>query len=58
MKKRLTQKLVLNKETLRNLSDRELQAAVGGDHTTPLHCRTEYDTCTQSGCPSNWSDCC
>lgn len=30
MKKKITQKLRLSKETLRNLSERDLQAAVGG----------------------------
>lgn len=58
MKKKITQKLMLSKETLRNLSERELNAAVGGDHTALLHCRTEADTCTGSSCPSNWTQCC
>ena len=30
MKKQITKKLRLSKETLRNLSERDLQAAVGG----------------------------
>lgn len=61
MKKRISQRLVLSKETLRNLSDRDLQAAVGGATLGPCGsnpCFTEADTCTNSGCPSHWSDCC
>ena len=56
MKKRITQKLALSKETLRNLSDRDLQVAVGA--TTQACTITEDANCTNSGCPSRWSDCC
>jgi hypothetical protein len=56
MKKRITQKLELSKETLRNLSERDLQAAVGG--ASHYVCPTEDPNCTASGCPSHWSDCC
>ena len=57
MKKQLGMKLSLSKETLRNLSERELAGAVGGATTTccgttsgctyasECHCQT--DTCTQ-----------
>lgn len=58
MKKRITQKLELNKETLRNLSERDLQAVVGGGTGTTCHTATEDWNCTASGCPSNWTTCC
>jgi hypothetical protein len=58
MKKRLTQKLELTKETLRNLSERDLEEGVVGATGTTCWTITEQDTCTASGCPSNWSDCC
>ncbi|MFN7962457.1 MAG: class I lanthipeptide [Thermoanaerobaculia bacterium] len=55
MKKQLTQKLTLNKETLRNLSERDLKTAVGG---ITLRCTTT-ETCTDScGCSSLRSLCC
>ncbi len=61
MKKQITKRLTLSKETLRNLSERELQGAVGGA-TLGLcgtnGCPTEDPACTNSGCPSRWSDCC
>ncbi|HRC87636.1 MAG TPA: class I lanthipeptide [Thermoanaerobaculia bacterium] len=44
MKKQLSQKLTLNKETLRNLSDRDLKNAVGG---VTARCTTT-DLCTES----------
>ncbi|MFN7962459.1 MAG: class I lanthipeptide [Thermoanaerobaculia bacterium] len=57
MKKLLTQKLTVNKETLRNLSDRELADAVGGGSRfcsgTSSSC--SYDTCV---CPTLASNCC
>ncbi len=57
MKKQLTQKLTLNKQTLRNLSDRDLKQVVGG---VSLRCTTT-DTCTDTcgTCrPSLGSNCC
>jgi hypothetical protein len=47
MKKQITSKLSLNKETLRHLSERDLQAAVGGFAT---------DLCPPTG-PSNCDVC-
>jgi len=58
MKKRLTQKLELTKETLRNLSERDLEGVVAGATGTTCHTATEDYNCTVSGCPSNWSGCC
>ena len=57
MKKQLSQKLTLNKQTLRNLSDRELKNAVGG---LTRFCATTTDTCpdTFDGCGTRLSNCC
>lgn len=52
MKKQITKKLTLNKETLRNLSERELTVAVGG--ATAL-CETRRSDCwciTDGSCQS------
>ena len=45
MKKQLSRKLSLSKETLRNLSERDLQAVVGGG--------TRSGQCTPSACTSD-----
>lgn len=59
MKKRINQRLTLNKETLRNLSNRDLESAMGGlTQASQYWCPTEDPNCTASGCPSRWSDCC
>jgi natural product precursor len=55
MKKRLEKKLSLSKETLRNLSEKDMKDAVGG-YTRFVGCSdgtciSDCDTCTQS-CPS------
>lgn len=48
MKKQLQKRLQLSKETLRNLSERELQGVAGGATTT---CGgTTSDTCTYDTC--------
>ncbi len=66
MKKQIGRRLSLSKETLRNLSERELAAAVGGATTTccgttsgctyasECHCAT--DSCT--GYTTDCSNCC
>jgi hypothetical protein len=52
MKKQITNKLTLNKETLRHLSERDLQGAVGGvtlyacPPTGPSNC----ETCPTESC--------
>lgn len=69
MKKQITSKLHLNKETLRHLSARDLRAAVGGAtaictaNCTPTGvsdcepCPTE--TCLSGGsCPTGGANCC
>lgn len=57
MKKRLEKKLSLNKETLRNLSEREMQDVVGG--ATRLCSGTSssctYDTCVTCECGTTTS---
>lgn len=58
MKKHFSPKLQLHRETLRNLSELDLRAAAGGDTGTTCHTATEAATCTNSGCPSNWTGCC
>ncbi len=69
-----TKKLLLSRETLRNLQGNELSGVAGGV-TIGLRCVSEQCTgtcdqtitcytcewtCTQtnSGCPSNWTTCC
>jgi hypothetical protein len=49
MKKQIEKKLRLSKETLRNLSERELLDAVGGATTT---CSGTTSSCTNSECPT------
>lgn len=50
MKKRIEKKLSFSKETLRNLSERDLEGAAGGATTT---CGgTTSDTCTNDTCAS------
>jgi hypothetical protein len=53
MKKQITSKLHLNKETLRNLSDRDLSGVVGG-LPTQLHCPptgpSNCETCPSESC--------
>lgn len=69
-----TKKLLLNRETLRNLQGGDLREVAGGatmglrcitNECTPtcpqsITCYTCEFTCTQtaSGCPSNWTTCC
>lgn len=55
MKKRV-KKLVLNKETLRNLSENELQKAAGGDTTTP--CFSPPRVCTPLCTVTRCTGCC
>ncbi len=59
MKKQITTKLHLNKETLRNLSDRDLKSAIGG--ATALCQPTGLSYCqecpTQGSCISYGSSC-
>jgi hypothetical protein len=59
MKKQITGKLHLNKETLRNLSDRDLKSAIGG---ATFHCvETGQSYCVQcvseGSCISYGSSC-
>jgi natural product precursor len=49
MKKQITSKLTLSKETLRNLSERDLSAVVGG-HTATCQ-ETGYSYCEE--CPTD-----
>jgi hypothetical protein len=65
MKKQITSKLHLNKETLRNLSDRDLKSAIGGAtwacvETGLSYCQTcPTDTCLSGGsCPTGGARCC
>lgn len=70
--KKKTLKLRLNRETLLNLQGGNLQRVVGGVTDSP-RCNTEQCpvtisicvnscwqscTCTASGCPSEWTECC
>jgi hypothetical protein len=56
MKKRIEKKLSLSRETLRSLSEREIEGVVGG---LTRFCGTSsscsYDTCV---CPTLASNCC
>lgn len=57
MKKRLERKLSLSRETLRNLSEREITLVEGGATRTcePTSSSCTYDTCV---CPTLASNCC
>lgn len=69
MKQQLNKKLTLSRETIRALTDTELNRAVGGQITDTINirCRVESITCNLScggtcvGCPSavtcNFSQC-
>jgi hypothetical protein len=65
MKRQIQKKLTLSKETLRNLSDREMQGAAGGGGTfTGLCCSggasscCTDDTCVSCGTCSQYTSCC
>lgn len=69
MKKQITSKLHLSKETLRNLSERDLQGAVGGatwrctgtcEETGISLCELcPTETCLSGGsCPTGGANCC
>lgn len=57
MKKQITKRLQLSKETLRNLSERDLQGAVGG--FVIFETRRSDCICITLGdsCPPTWPDC-
>jgi hypothetical protein len=58
MKRQLQKKLTLSKETLRNLSEREMQGAVGGATFTGLCCSGGASSCcTDDSCVSCASHC-
>ena len=59
MKKQFTSKLHLNKETLRNLSDRDLKSAIGGATFSCVETGLSYCvTCpTEGSCISYGSSC-
>jgi hypothetical protein len=52
MKKQITSKLHLNKETLRNLSDRDLKGVVGGivTETCPPTAPSNCEECESESC--------
>ncbi|HYN23038.1 MAG TPA: class I lanthipeptide [Thermoanaerobaculia bacterium] len=53
MKKRIEKKLSLSKETLRNLSERDLQAAVGGVSQLGT-CKSDCFCISDNSCPPTW----
>ena len=58
MKKQFTSKLHLNKETLRNLSDRDLKSAIGGATFGCVETGMSYCTaCATESCLSYGSSC-
>jgi hypothetical protein len=58
MKKQFTSKLHLNKETLRNLSDRDLKSAIGGATFGCVETGLSYcTTCPTESCLSYGSSC-
>lgn len=58
MKKQITGKLHLNKETLRNLSDRDLKSAIGGATAGCQETGLSYCTvCPTESCLSYGSSC-
>ena len=65
MKKQITSKLHLSKETLRHLSERDLQNAVGGvvtnpcPDTGPSNCQScPSESCISGACTSFGIHCC
>jgi len=50
MKKQITKKLSLSKETLRNLSEREMVGVVGGFSRTCCNSCTDWSDCS---CPTD-----
>lgn len=52
MKKRIGKKLSLSKETLRNLSEREMENVVGGNTFTRLCCSGGTSSCCTDDCSS------
>ena len=63
MKKQITSKLLLSRETVRNLSERDLRGAVGGysrdcqQPTVVSNCSPcPTDTCSDGSCGTAW--CC
>ena len=59
MKKQFTSKLHLNKETLRNLSDRDLKSAIGGSSFNCVETGMSYcvQCVTEGSCISYGSSC-
>ncbi|HSK80948.1 MAG TPA: class I lanthipeptide [Thermoanaerobaculia bacterium] len=56
-KKKITKRIELNKETLRNLSERDLQAAAGGVSQLGT-CRSDcYCISADGSCPPTWPGC-
>lgn len=65
MKKQIAKRIALSKDTLRNLSQREMEEAVGGGNTfTGLCCSGGVSSCCTDDCTgscnvcSNLSGCC
>ncbi len=57
-KKKITKRLELNKETLRNLSERDLQAAAGGiSQGGAGTCRSDCFCISDGSCPPTHPDC-
>ncbi len=58
MKKQITSKLHLNKETLRHLSDRDLKSAIGGATYNCVETGMSYcQTCPTESCISGSGSC-
>ncbi len=58
MKKRIGKKLSLSKETLRNLSERELGDVVGGNTFTRLCCSGGMSSCCTDDCTTACTEGC
>jgi hypothetical protein len=59
MKRQIQKRLTLSKETLRNLSEREMQGAVGGATFTGLCCSGGVSSCcTDDSCAGTCHSAC
>lgn len=57
MKKQIARKISLSKETLRNLSEREMEGAVGGGTFTRACCSGGASSCCTDDCTDTCATC-
>jgi hypothetical protein len=57
MKKQIAKKIALSKDTLRNLSEREMEGIVGGNTFTRLCCSGGVSSCCTDDCTGSCGAC-